>query len=248
MIKVHRPAPPQILIDNQDTWTTSLLTAVATYGSYSNIPEKEKKQLLSHYKHKDIQDVLFSSSHHKCAFCECKPGESGNIEVEHFEPKSIYPELTFDWNNLLPACRKCNESKLNFDTRVTPIINPATENPEDLLTYSLLRITPLVGSGEEAKAQTTIDVLNLNCERLYNARSTLLKTITEYTAELRRIFEWISEADTQQKRHYRITKLSNSLEIIEAMLNEDSAYSGFMRCLVNQFPEYQEAKRIIASR
>ena len=248
MIKIQKPNAPQILVDNQDTWTNCLLSAVAFYGGYSKIPEAEKKSLLAHYKHKDIQEALFESSHHKCAFCECKPGESSNIEVEHFEPKSLYPELAFDWNNLLPSWRKCNEAKLDFDTRVSPIINPAVEDPETLLTYFFLRVTPLPGSGEEAKAQNTIDVCNLNCERLYDARSTLMKTMMEYIDDLKTKFEWIEEADTQQKRRYRITKLSNSIDIIDAMLKEDNAYSGFWKWLVAQFPEYQEAKRIIASR
>ena len=70
----------------------------------------------------------------------------------------------------------------------------------------------------------------------------------EYIDDLKTKFEWIEEADTQQKRRYRITKLSNSIDIIDAMLKEDNAYSGFWKWLVAQFPEYQEAKRIIASR
>ena len=66
MIKIQKPNAPQILVDNQDTWTNCLLSAVAFYGGYSKIPEAEKKSLLAHYKHKDIQEALFESSHHKC--------------------------------------------------------------------------------------------------------------------------------------------------------------------------------------
>ena len=248
MIKIQKQNAPRVLIDNQDAWTKNLLKAVESYGGYSNIPDAEKKSLLSHYKHKDIQKILFESSHQKCAFCECKPGESSNIEVEHFEPKSIYPELAFEWNNLLPSCRKCNEAKLDFDTRVSPIINPTIEDPENLLTYFLLRIVPINGTGEELKAQNTIDVCNLNCERLYDVRSTLMKTMMEYIDDLKTKFEWIEEADTQQKRRYRITKLSNSIDIIDSMIKEDNAYSGFWKWLISQFPEYHKAKRIIAER
>ena len=74
MIKIHKPAAPQILVDNKATWTKNLLDAINTYGGYSKIPESEKNSLLSHYRHKDIQAALFASSHHKCAFCECIPG------------------------------------------------------------------------------------------------------------------------------------------------------------------------------
>lgn len=248
MIKIQKPSAPQVLIANQATWTKALLDTVALYGGYDKIPEAQKKSLLSHYKHKDIQELLFSCNHYKCAFCECKPGESSNIEIEHFEPKSIYPNLAFEWDNMLPSCRKCNEVKSDYDTRTSPIINPAKEDPETLLTYNFLRMIPLQGSGQEEKADNTITVCNLNSDRLYTVRSELQKSITEYMDELKSKFEWIEEADTLQKRRYRITKLSNSIEIIDSMLKADQAFSAYCKWLVNNFPEYQEAKRIIASR
>ena len=173
---------------------------------------------------------------------------SMHIEVEHFEPKSLYPNLAFEWDNFLPACRICNEEKSDSDTRTNPIINPAIEDPEQLLTYSFLRIKPLAGSGQEQKAQQTIDVCNLNCERLYNARSALMKSITEYIDELKDKINWISEADTNQKRKVRITKLKNSIAVIDSLITADSAFSGYAKWFIQQCPEYQEAKQIVASR
>ena len=248
MIKIKKKDTPQILVSNQAIWTQDLLDAIRTYGGYSNIPEKEKDALLSHYRHKDIQKALAESSYFKCAFCECKPGESGNIEVEHFEPKSLYPKLTFEWSNLLPACRKCNEAKSDYDTRLTPIINPAKEDPEHLLTYKFIEICPIPGTADEEKAKNTIEVCNLNCTRLFSARSSLMVAITEYMNELRDKITLISEADTPHKKSVRITKLSNSMEQIDKLLNNDSTFSGFCRWFIKQFPEYQEARKIIASR
>lgn len=247
MIKIQKQSAPQVLIDNKDIWTRYLLEAVKLYGGFSKIPAEERDRLLSHYRHTDIKNVLAESSHYKCAFCECKPGESGNIEVEHFEPKSIYPELTFDWDNLLPVCRKCNEAKADSDTRIAPIINPAKEDPETLLTYDILRIIPRDGSGEEDKAKKTIEVCNLNCKRLYDARIKLMESLTSYFDELKDKIEIILKADTEQKRKYRITKLKNSLDIIDAFLEADSPYSGYCKWLIDQFPEYKEAKRIVSN-
>lgn len=247
MIKIQKQPPPQVLIDYKDMWTQQLLEAVKLYGEFSKIPDAEKNKLLSHYRHQDIRSALAESSHYKCAFCECKPGESGNIEVEHFEPKSIYPDQAFDWDNLLPACRKCNEAKTDHDTRIAPIINPAKEDPETLLTYNYLQMVPLDGSGEEDKAKRTIEVCNLNSNRLYSARSELMKCLTIYFDELKGKIELILEADTDQKRKYRITKLRNSLEVIDEFLEADSAYSGYCKWFILQSPEYQEAKRLVSN-
>ena len=248
MIKIQKLAAPQVLVDNKKIWTKNLLDAIATYGEYSQIPEPEKSKLLSWYKHKDIQNALFESSHHKCAFCECIPGESSHIEVEHFIPKSLYPDLTFEWDNLLPSCRRCNEEKSDIDTLIDPIINPAKEDPEQLLTYSFLRIKPLEGSGQEHKAQQTIDVCNLNCERLYKARSELMKAITEYIDELKDKINWISEADTDQKRKARVTKLKNSIAVIDSLTSAENAFSGYAKWFIQQCSEYQEAKRIVENK
>ena len=248
MIKIQKPTAPQVLLDNKATWTQNLLDAINTYGGYNKIPESEKNSLLSHYRHKDIQTALFASSHYKCAFCECIPGESSHIEVEHFEPKSLYPDLAFEWDNLLPSCRICNEEKADADTRTNPIINPAIEDPEQFLTYSFLRIKPLAGSGQEQKAQQTIEVCNLSCERLYSARSALMKSLTEYIDELKDKINLVSEADADQKRKVRITKLKNSLAVIDSLTTAESAFSGYTKWFIQECPEYQEAKRIAASR
>ena len=49
------------------------------------------------------------SGHLRCMFCE----DSCSNEIEHFHPKSIYPEFTFDWDNFLYACGICNPLKNN---------------------------------------------------------------------------------------------------------------------------------------
>ena len=227
MIKIQKPAAPQVLVNNKATWTQNLLDAIDTYGEYSKIPESEKNRLLSHYRHKDIQDALFASSHHKCAFCECIPGESSHIEVEHFEPKSLYPDLAFEWDNLLPTCRRCNEEKSDADTRSNPIINPAIEDPEQLLTYSFLRIKPLAGSGQEHKAQQTIDVCNLNCERLYKARSELMKSITEYIDELKAAEQEKKNAEAAGQAKQAAIEAKRNMPKIVIISTYSLKFSGF---------------------
>lgn len=245
MIKINKPAPPQIIIDNQEQWTKDLNEAITLYGAYDKIPPEEKKSLLVHYRHDDIKQALFASSFNKCAFCECKPGESGNIEVEHFAPKSIYPDLTFDWDNLLPSCRKCNEAKSDFDTITEPIVDPSKTDPEKLFTYNYLRICPINNCPQEQAVKNTIDVYNLNSSRLYDVRAKLIKSLTEYTDELKEKLDSIAKADTPRKQKIRITKLRNSLEKIDQLLEDSSVYAGYCRWFMSQCCEYMQAKRLI---
>lgn len=51
-----------------------------------------------------------------CGYCEkpCKrgqPGKPDSGEVDHFRPRSLYPQLTFEWENLVYACHRCNWKK-----------------------------------------------------------------------------------------------------------------------------------------
>jgi uncharacterized protein (TIGR02646 family) len=54
--------------------------------------------------------------HSKCAFCESKlnaiPKDNYEFTVEHFRPKKGgWYWLAYEWSNLMPSCRKCNEAK-----------------------------------------------------------------------------------------------------------------------------------------
>ena len=51
----------------------------------------------------------------KCAYCEVKcsrsSGDNLRDEFEHFRPCYYFPDLTFTWENLLYACKRCNRAK-----------------------------------------------------------------------------------------------------------------------------------------
>lgn len=244
MIKFNRCAPPQVLTDHQAEWTKALTDAVAAYGGYGRIPKAEREDLVSHYRHRDIQAALFGSSHGKCAYCECKPAVGGYAEVEHFLPKSRYPALAFDWDNLLPACRRCNDAKLDLDPRAEPIIDPSRADPEALLAYDFLRIRPRGEGGEAETARRTIERCGLNRSQLYGERADLLHTLTQYMDRLREELAKLRSADTPRKRGIRLTRLRNSLDEIDVLLGDDRPHAGFSRWLVQQFPEYREARTL----
>lgn len=235
--------PPQILLDNADKWTDELKNNICKYGGYAKIPIEIKNAMWTHYRHESIKDKLFASSFNKCAFCESKPAESGNIEVEHFKPKSLYPDLAFKWDNFLPVCRKCNDSKRDHDTGNEPIVNPSVDNPEEIFTYCFLNIVPIKES--DTVAEKTIEVCDLNSERLYDARSKLLHSLCSYEHQAK---EWIKEidtSDTQRKRINRINRLRDSVEILDKLMDAEQTYAGFCRYFLNNSKDYKRAKQLL---
>lgn len=46
--------------------------------------------------------------------CMCCGAIKGPMHVDHIKPKSLYPELTWDFNNLQVLCEDCNMGKGNL--------------------------------------------------------------------------------------------------------------------------------------
>lgn len=110
------------------------------------------------WQKKYIAEALLNSSHHKCCFSECKLNEEGKYdEVEHFHPKSLYPDEVVSWDNLLPINKACNVAKGDHDTKAEPIINPRFDDPKEHLYFRGYRFY-----GKTELGKRTIDVVGLN--------------------------------------------------------------------------------------
>lgn len=244
MIKLQRANKPQFLQENEDCLRTDLLKAVQEYGGYKNIPKDLKEKLTFQYRHSEIKEALISSSYGKCAFCECVPSEGGNVEVEHFKPKSLYPECAFDWANLLPACRKCNGSKSDHDTEADPIINPFEEDPLKKFFYDGLKIKVSVKGGCSI-SQRTIEVCGLNSIRLWKPRSAILVSLYGFEDDIAKALESYVEAETMQKKRNRMRAIVEAIDRIEMLAHESEKYSAFCRGFLSTCDSYHSAKLLV---
>lgn len=111
--------------------------------------------------HIDVRDAFFGL----CAFCEVEC----NGEVEHFRPKSKFPELVYQWTNWLFACHDCNHAKSNkwpAGGYVDPCTEEIEEHPETYFEFDLMtgEIVPKSGlsNAREKKARTMVKDLKLN--------------------------------------------------------------------------------------
>lgn len=243
MIKLDRPTNiPQVLQDNAQEWTRNLLALVQEYGTYKAIPSKIKEAALQHYRHKDIKSILFESTYRKCAFCEGFPEDNGNIEVEHFHPKSLYPAEAFSWENFLPCCRKCNGAKDAHDTKNEPIINPFINNPEDHLAISSsLRVI-----GKDEIGSKTIEVCGLKGTRIYRPYSELLVQFLQYDDDLTAVLQEYSLKNTPTTKRNQLVKIKESIERLEGLMNKKSKYSFFCSSFILSSESYKAAKSLIS--
>ena len=110
---------------------------------------------------KSLKEVLLSSTHNKCAFSEVRLNEEGKyMQVEHFYPKSKYPEKVLEWGNLLPCLNVCNSRKGDLDPGKHPLVNPFYDNPKDFFYIENGRICAL--DSKNKKAVNTLEAYDLN--------------------------------------------------------------------------------------
>ena len=146
-----------------------------------------------------------------CGYCERKPLWRSRIDgagvddtdlpdregllftCDHFRPRRLYPELIYDWNNLVYACQSCNSVKGGMwpsneddaDSYIDPCVDPNSPSaPELVFKYDLDggRLVVNEGAPREVRshAAQTIRDLALNDPR------GRIET-PEYSAGVRRI-------------------------------------------------------------
>jgi hypothetical protein len=147
-------------------------------------------------------------SHGKCAFSECRLVEEGKYpEVEHFHPKSLYPDEVMRWENLLPISGACNKAKLDHDTKQEPIINPRYENPQEHLYFQGYRFKP-----KSEKGRLSVEVLGLNEHNLWvKKRFEIAAKAVEKLEEIHEKLQTYQNQPTVKGRNKIVSALRNLL-------------------------------------
>jgi HNH endonuclease len=181
-----------------------------------------------------IADSVKKDFHYKCYLCE----EAGarHLQIDHFFPKSVFAELTHQWDNLFSGCTKCNQIKSSVfnSTPGTHILNCCTEDVEATITlrYNLTDNSVTITADDQAgKKKNTIDLLN----RIHNGVGTgsmsyfyLRDAVANELARLRKKIDDYADYPSEENK-----------EKIKALLSRKSAFTAIKRTLVNDYnPEF----------
>jgi len=118
--------------------------------------------------------ILLNDTASHCSYCDSFPLLKSSKTIDHFLPKSEYPGQAYDWTNLYLSCRECQANK---DVHVSEyLLRPDDENYDfsdffiiDFTEFKLLA-NPMSTNETQLKAQTTINILNLNSSEFITAR------------------------------------------------------------------------------
>ena len=126
--------------------------------------------------------------HDKCGYCERQFEPAGRLQptVDHFQPRSRFPHLVYEWGNWVSSCQRCNFTKDDQwpDTGyVDPCATDWLERPEEYFDYApttgeIIAKPGLAGDGSR-KAQSTINDIGLNETRLRESRFRVMSALVQ---------------------------------------------------------------------
>lgn len=154
--------------------TTDVVGAVDPKARAATLWGSKSKEAFS-----EVRGVLkeMAGGLERCMYCEHNEG----TDIEHFWPKSEYPERAFDWPNYLSACSHCNSNhkraKFPLSNGVPELLDPTVDEPSHHL-----RLLPINGKYDPIgpKGKPSIEVFDLNGDERgrklpQGRRDTLLK-------------------------------------------------------------------------
>ena len=160
---------------------------------------------------------LIEDFDHKCAYCDDLDkygGGSKSYHVEHFAPKEKFPELEYDYDNLLYSCPYCNISKSNkwpSDNSIENIkdnrgfINPCTSEYNTHLTRR---------DNGEIYYKTLIGKYMYYELKLYLERHQLIYNLERIHIKLKEVKEEISKREKLHKSVTELKELYRELSVI----------------------------------
>lgn len=102
----------------------------------------------------------------RCMYCV----DSHGCDIEHFWPKSPYPEKSFQWTNMLLCCTECGRLKgdrFPLAESEPLLVNPAEENPWLYLDFdpdtgNVTARYDVASDSFSSKGDATVRILRLN--------------------------------------------------------------------------------------
>jgi hypothetical protein len=196
-----------------------------------------------------LRDAVSAMAFNKCCYSEIRLGEESRyMEVEHFHPKSLYPDEVMAWGNLLPTCKKCNATKGEHDTVAQPIVNPFVDSPKAYFYFenSFYRV-----KGNSQKGKLTIQKLGLNdighfVKPRVRISEEISRTLTDlqedfssaeltkyatYTGRFKRLLQKGNRKEEYAALVSTTILLSNDFKEIEKMLKTNSCWDNELESL-----------------
>jgi uncharacterized protein (TIGR02646 family) len=174
---IHTPrryACPAHLAANADGWT-------------KRFQQNPRREWATRKAKGILRPVLCELAFGKCVYCESVLEVTGYTEVDHYIAKTVNSALVFEWSNLLPACRRCNNAKGEQHHGGT-LLKPDDEDPEPFFWIhpdtGKLEPHPQRSTADQRRAAETIRICDLQRPALCEERYQMLLRVSRWVQRL----------------------------------------------------------------
>lgn len=155
----------------------------------------------NHRYWKDAVDDLYRAYQGVCAYTGIHISRRGSKSVDHFKPKSLYPDLAYEWRNYRLALQKINEYKGDIDGIVDPFSVPLAWFILDFPSC-LVKAGPGLAIQETTMVSRTITALHLNDDdNLVKYRFEFMLQLVEGKVTLRDVQDYFPFLAAEIIRH-----------------------------------------------
>lgn len=168
-------------------------------------PERTCKKNYSNYR--SYKKFLRKDFNKKCGYCndyDFWGGGPHNYHIDHFAPKSKFPQLKSEYNNLIYSCPFCNRSKgkdwLSNNPEINIVNNKGYIDPCDSEYHENFRRN----QNGEIIPTTKIGKYMYKKLKLYLARHRIIWKLTKIDLLLREIEDFIEKNNRKDKNYKKL--------------------------------------------
>jgi len=245
MVKLNKQ-PQTHTIPHKTTGICRLQTS--TQKIIERYDDGEKLVFNAIYRDDSIRQALMVQvQNNKCCYCEKMIYD--DFEVDHYRPKEAvihngqlenpgYYWLSYDWDNLLYSCNKCNKKKgndfpiedeavrarnhnMDINDESPQILNPCIQDPDDFLEFIGLEIVAKSGKNFDT-ATKTIETIELDRHELFQLR---IEKYFELKIYVHDIYELAKEDDVLEKEARIICT-----NYLDSKIQSDQEFSMMVKC------------------
>lgn len=170
MIRCVRLAEPQALVDSGQRWTDAYLQRAKVSAKPFRWPV---------YKGQTLNKILLIDLHlmtaGHCSYCDGFPLDAwARDTIDHFRPKSLFPDQSFVWANLFLCCDLCQMAKAQEFDALWLKPDDAEHAFERYFVVNFrtgeIEVNPRANTEDQARAEATIFGFGLNNQQRPAAR------------------------------------------------------------------------------
>lgn len=229
-----------------------LLDDTVKKGYYTNLRDAKNKirprwNTIQENNKKVVREQLIKLSNGCCAYCG-KRVRGSEMDVDHFLPSSMFPYLAYCWDNLLPSCKRCNQTyKRDFvpnQLNNSLIIEECMEGETEYnLIYSKDKIFEICTNSRiiEPSVDNIEDHLEFNPEIFaYKEKSTIGKLTKEMFFNKAEVIEYLEKLSEAVKK---LVERNCEYDVVEAFIELDG-YEFYYKSFYEYWKKEKEEGRL----